>query len=99
MNPLPMPDHPSQTNLAGKTPKRRGVVVWFHERRGYGFIRDETGEDVFVSWPDILRPGFKTLAQGEQVTFTLKPGEGGRKAAEVVPLQPSAEPPPQTVNS
>lgn len=94
-----MPDHPGQTNTTEKTPKRRGEVVWFNERRGYGFIRDEAGEDVFVSWPDILRPGFKTLAQGEQVTFTLKPGEGGRKAAEVTPLQPSADPPSHRLNS
>ncbi len=83
-----MPEHSSQTNTAGKASKRRGEVVWFHEIRGYGFIRDEAGEDVFVSWPDILRPGFKTLAQGEQVSFILKSDKGGPKAAEVVPLRP-----------
>lgn len=94
-----MPSHPSRTHTAAKAPKRRGEVVWFNERRGYGFIRDDAGEDVFVSWPDILRPGFKTLAQGELVTFSLKPGEGSRKAAEVTPLQPSADPPPHMLNS
>lgn len=68
-----------------RQPKRHGVVVWFNERKGYGFIRDDAGEDVFVSWPDIVRPGFKTLGEGERVSFVLKSGEGGRKAAEVVP--------------
>ncbi len=82
-----------QAAKAGKAPRRKGVVVWFNEPKGYGFIRDDSGEDVFVSWPDILRPGFKTLAEGERVSFLFKAGDGGRKAAEVVPLRESAAPP------
>lgn len=78
---------------AGKAPRRHGVVVWFNEPKGYGFIRDDSGEDVFVSWPDIIRPGFKTLAEGESVSFLLKAGDGGRKAAEVTPLREPDVPP------
>jgi len=79
-------DNRRQTALAGRPARRQGLVVWFNERKGYGIIRDDQGQDVFVDWTDILRPGFKTLHEGERVRFVHKTGEISLKAAEVVPL-------------
>ncbi len=47
----------------------RGVVSYFNERKGFGFLRDQEGRDVFVHFAEILREGFQTLAPGEDVLF------------------------------
>lgn len=85
-------DAAGHTIKTDKAPRRLGLVVWFNEPKGYGFIRDESGDEVFVGWSDIVRPGFKTLAEGERVSFLLKAGDGGRKAADVMPLGEPSEP-------
>ncbi|HYV98772.1 MAG TPA: cold-shock protein [Gemmatimonadaceae bacterium] len=62
----------------------RGTVKWFNDAKGYGFISQEDGEDVFVHFSSIEMSGYKTLAEGQTVEFELKPGSGkGLSAANV----------------
>ena len=60
-----------------------GEVKWFNESKGFGFIRDDAGEEVFVHFSAIAGEGFKTLAQGERVEFELVKGQKGHAAANV----------------
>jgi CspA family cold shock protein len=60
-----------------------GEVSWFNEQKGFGFITDADGRDVFVHYTEIIRDGFQTLEAGEQVTFGLVDEETGPKATEV----------------
>ena len=61
-----------------------GTVKWFNEAKGFGFISQEGGEDVFVHFSTIQGNGFKTLAEGERVTFDVVKGPKGLQAANVV---------------
>ena len=65
-----------------------GTVKWFNNSKGYGFLgRDDGGADVFAHYTSIERDGYKTLREGEPVTFEVVPGERGRPQAEkVLPL-------------
>jgi CspA family cold shock protein len=63
-----------------------GTVKWFNDRKGYGFIQQEDGEDVFVHHSGISGSGFKTLAEGDQVTFEVEQGAKGPSAKNVVRL-------------
>ena len=60
-----------------------GKVKWFDNKKGFGFIAQETGQDVFVHHSSILGKGFKTLNEGEEVTFDIVTGEKGLKAQNV----------------
>ena len=60
-----------------------GKVKWFNDAKGYGFIEQEGGEDVFVHFSAIQMDGFKTLAEGQEVEFEIKSGEKGLHAANV----------------
>jgi CspA family cold shock protein len=63
-----------------------GTVKWFNESKGFGFIsRDEGGPDVFVHFSAIQGSGFKTLAEGQKVSFDVQEGPKGPQAANVVP--------------
>lgn len=63
-----------------------GTVKWFDEAKGYGFIaRQDGGKDVFVHHSAIVGTGFKTLAEGQQVTFDVEQGQKGPAAANVQP--------------
>jgi CspA family cold shock protein len=63
-----------------------GTVKWFNESKGYGFIaQDNGGDDVFVHFSAIQGSGFKTLAEGQKVTFEVQQGPKGPQAANVVP--------------
>ena len=64
----------------------RGIVKWFNEAKGYGFITKEAGGDVFVHYSAIQDNGFKSLAEGQAVSFDVIEGPKGPKAANVVKL-------------
>jgi CspA family cold shock protein len=64
--------------------RHRGRVKWFNERRGYGFIEQEDGDDLFVHYSAIQGEGFKTLEDGEEVEFDIIEGPKGLQAANVV---------------
>ncbi len=63
-----------------------GTVKWFNETKGFGFIEREDGPDVFVHFSAIKGDGFKTLADGQKVEFTVTQGQKGPQASDVVPL-------------
>ncbi|MBL7073942.1 cold shock domain-containing protein [candidate division KSB1 bacterium] len=63
-----------------------GRVKWFNERKGYGFIEQESGDDVFVHHSAILGEGFKTLQEGQEVEFEIIEDSRGPKAEKVVKL-------------
>ena len=62
----------------------KGKVKWFNDTKGYGFIEQEQGDDVFVHFSAINMDGFKTLAEGQPVEFELKTGEKGLAANKVM---------------
>jgi cold shock protein len=61
----------------------RGKVKWFNDAKGYGFIEQTGGEDVFVHFSAITMEGFKTLAEGQEVEFELENGSKGLHATKV----------------
>lgn len=63
-----------------------GVVKWFDSRKGYGFIKRENGEDVFVHFSKVRAVGFKSLEQGEKVSFDVEKTERGLRAVNVTKL-------------
>src|SRR5699024_2365513 len=63
---------------------QNGVVKWFNAEKGYGFIQLEEGDDVFVHYSAIQEEGFKSLEEGQEVTFEIVEGERGPQAANVV---------------
>ncbi len=66
--------------------KVTGTVKWFNESKGFGFIEQESGPDVFVHFRAISGDGFKTLKEGQKVEFNVTTGEKGPQAEEVVAL-------------
>lgn len=60
-----------------------GVVKWFSDKKGYGFIEQEEGGDIFVHFSSIAMDGFKTLAEGDRVTFDVETGGRGPAAKNV----------------
>jgi len=64
----------------------KGTVKWFSDEKGYGFIEQENGQDIFVHFSSIGMPGFKTLAEGDEVTFDIEEGERGPVAKNVVKI-------------
>ncbi len=60
-----------------------GTVKWFSDEKGYGFLAQESGKDVFVHHSAIVSEGFRTLAEGDQVEFTIEQGPKGPAAANV----------------
>jgi cold shock protein len=63
-----------------------GTVKWFNAEKGYGFIRPESGEDVFVHFSAIQASGYRSLAEGQAVEFDVAQGPKGAQAANVRPL-------------
>jgi CspA family cold shock protein len=61
-----------------------GKVKWFNSEKGFGFIEVEGGEDVFVHFSAIQTDGFKTLEEGQEVTFDIEEGQRGPQAVNVV---------------
>ena len=60
-----------------------GVVKWFNDNKGFGFIQQEKGPDVFVHYTGIAGDGFKSLAEGDKVSFEIEEGEKGPSAVNV----------------
>jgi cold shock protein len=65
---------------------QRGNVKWFNDAKGYGFITQENGPDVFVHFRAIIGQGFRTLSEGQAVEFEIVEGPKGLQAANVRPL-------------
>lgn len=62
-----------------------GTVKWFDDDKGFGFIEREDGEDAFVHYSEISGDGYKSLEEGQEVSFELEEGEKGPKALNVEP--------------
>jgi cold shock protein len=68
-----------------------GVVKWFNESKGFGFLTpDDGGNDIFAHFSDIQGRGFRTLREGQKVEYTIKDGPKGPQAAEIRSLDPPA---------
>lgn len=66
--------------------KATGTVKWFNEEKGFGFIAKENGPDVFAHFSQIQSEGFKTLKEGQAVSFDVEQGQKGPQAANIVAL-------------
>jgi cold shock protein len=78
------PAHVSLMTLQEAERMAKGKVKWFNDAKGYGFIEQEGGEDVFVHFSAIQMDGFKTLAEGQTVEFEVLKGDKGLHAANVI---------------
>jgi CspA family cold shock protein len=63
-----------------------GIVKWFNDAKGYGFIQTEAGNDVFVHFSAISGAGYRSLREGQQVQFNVVTESGRERAADVVPV-------------
>lgn len=63
-----------------------GTVKWFNEAKGFGFIEQESGPDVFAHFSAISGSGFKTLVEGQRVEFVVKPGAKGPQAENITAI-------------
>jgi len=64
----------------------KGTVKWFNNQKGYGFISDESGKDVFVHYSGLAGDGFKSLEDGQNVEFDVQDGAKGPQAVNVIKL-------------
>ena len=64
----------------------KGTVKWFNETKGFGFIQQENGPDVFAHFSEIKGSGFKTLAEGQKVSFSVAQGQKGPTATNITAI-------------
>lgn len=67
----------------GENERETGVVKWFNDKKGYGFISRDSGDDAFVHHSSIVAEGFRSLAEGDRVDFTITQDQKGKAAADV----------------
>jgi len=67
--------------------KTTGTIKWFDNAKGFGFLINEAGEDVFVHYREIIGEGYKTLVEGQQVEYIETTGDKGLLATEVTPVE------------
>jgi CspA family cold shock protein len=67
---------------------KRGKVKWFNDKKGYGFIAQEGGRDVFVHFSNVKMEGYKSLAEGQEVEFEIVDGPKGPQAVNVMRVAP-----------
>jgi cold shock protein len=72
--------------LRGRTRMEQGTVKWFNNSKGFGFIKRETGEDVFVHYKSISGDGYRTLKEGDKVEFEVETGSKGLQAVKVMKI-------------
>lgn len=84
------PEEEAVEETAEDTAKETGVVKWFSNAKGYGFISRDNGKDVFVHHSSIMGSGFHSLSEGERVEFNIEQSPKGPRAANVKSLQPSS---------
>jgi CspA family cold shock protein len=77
---------PSVTRRKSMSNRETGTVKWFNDAKGFGFISRENGEDVFVHFRSIQGSGFKSLQEGQKVSFTVVQGQKGLQAVAVQAL-------------
>ena len=78
----------SEENKSDQSEALKGVVKWFNDAKGFGFIEHTSGRDVFVHFSVIESEGFKTLKDGEEVIYQIKEGPKGLHAAKVQRVNP-----------
>ena len=69
--------------VAAASGRAQGAVKWFNQAKGFGFIRDDSGQELFVHFSSIQGDGFKSLTEGDRVEFDVVPGAKGNQAANV----------------
>ena len=62
----------------------KGTVKWFNESKGFGFIEQQSGPDVFAHYSEIIGSGYKTLAEGQAVEFSVTEGKRGLQASNII---------------
>ncbi len=67
----------------GENGRETGVVKWFNDKKGYGFISRDSGDDVFVHHSSIVAEGFRSLAEGDRVEFSITQENKGQAAVDV----------------
>jgi CspA family cold shock protein len=82
------PERPRNTNYVERTANSRGrgseaIVSFFNDSKGFGFASDDKGDDLFIHFSNIVGDGFKSLSQGQKITFEEATGPKGREARNV----------------
>ena len=72
--------------ISNMSDRQIGTVKWFNDAKGFGFVTPESGDDVFVHFRSIQGNGFKSLQEGQKVSFVLVKGQKGMQADEVQPM-------------
>lgn len=67
----------------GEGERETGIVKWFNDKKGYGFISRQSGDDVFVHHTSIIAEGFRSLSEGDRVEFTVTQDQKGKAAVDV----------------